>query len=198
MSKSKRPADPSPEVRPSGHPIVSLSRRVHLLLYRQRSILRSWLVFLMLLMGMHLLLDWSGPRVWDFLDTSTARMTSWALSILGIDAHAQGKDVISSIFTLRIIRECTAVHPVMIYVAAVFAYPCAWLPRLVGAAAGTVGLLLVNQVRLVSLCFVGHSYPESFENAHMLVGQSLIIFVTVLFWIVWASMVIPKHDSRAA
>ena len=180
------------------HWIAGFVRNVRLLLHRRRRILRSWLVFLGLLLGMHLLLDWSGPRVWDFIDTSTARMTCWILTLLGVDAHAQGKDVVSSIFSMRIIRECTAVHPVIIYIAAVVAYPSSWLPRLLGAAAGTVALLLVNQVRLVSLCFIGHSYPEAFESAHMLVWQSLIIFITVLFWVIWASFVNPGHDSGTA
>ena len=198
MRKTKRSAGPFPEFRPSGHPIARLARRVRLLLHRHRRILRSWLVFLVLLEGMHLLLDWSGPRVWDFIDTSTARVTCRILSLLGADAHVQGKNIVSSIFSMQIIRECTAVHPIMIYVAAVVAYPCSWMSRLLGAAAGTVALLLVNQVRLVSLCFIGHFYPESFESVHMLVWQSLIIFITVLLWIVWASTVSPRHDSGTA
>jgi len=144
------------------------------------------------------LLDWSGPRVWDFLDIWTARMTAWSLFLLGADGHAEGKLVVSSIFSIQIIRECTAVHPLMIFVAAVVAYPCRWRLKALGIGAGALALLLINQFRLVSLCYIGHWYPDMFETAHMLVWQSLIIFITVLLWVVWASIAGAAHDPGSA
>ena len=183
---------------PSKPAFIRLTRNAHRFLRRHRRILRSWVIFIVLLETQHLLLDWSGPRVWDFIDEWTARITTWSLSLLGVEAHADGKLVSSSIYSIRIIRECTAVHPIMIYVAAVLAYPCAWRSKSLGAVCGTAAILLINQVRLVSLCYIGLWYPAMFETVHILVWQSLIIFFTVLIWICWASLVTPSHAPAAA
>src|SRR5262245_37335498 len=178
--------------------VFLLARRALRFFDRHRRILRCWAIFIVVLEAQHLLLDWSGPPIWDLLDGWTARITAWSLNLLGAEATAEGKLVTSSLYSLRIIRECTAIHPVMIYLAAVVSYPCAWRPRVVGAVAGTVGILLVNQVRLVSLFYIGHSYPALFDTIHVLVWQSLIIFFTVLIWAVWASLVTPGHESVSA
>ncbi len=196
--ESQGQGPPCSDIRPPERMIIKVSRAARSLFHRHKRILRSWLIFLGALGTMHVLLDWSGPRVWDLLDVWTARTTAWSLFLLGADGHADGKFVTSSIFSIQIIRECTAVHPIMIYAAAVVAYPCRWRPKVLGIVVGALTILLINQFRLVSLCYIGYWYPDMFETAHMLVWQSLIIFVTVLLWVMWASFAVRVHDPGPA
>ena len=85
----------------------------------------------------------------------------------------------------------------VVYLAAVFAYPCRWPLKILGALLGAPALLLLNQVRLVSLAYVGHLYPAVFDIAHMLVWQSLIILVTVVLWILWAAVIAGRHETAS-
>lgn len=41
----------------------------------------------------------------------------------------------------------------------------------------------------MTLCYVYRSYPQAFETLHMLVWQSLMIFLTLVVWIVWFLLV---------
>lgn len=169
--------------------------RVRQLWQRHRIALRSGLVFVVSLAAFQGLLVLAGPRFWALANAWTARLTALSLSLLGESARADGRYVQSSLLSIEIIRECTGVYPILIYVSAVLAYPVRWRYRLAGLAAGIPCLVLVNVVRLTSLCYIGRWWPDRFEAIHMLVWQSLIIFFTVLTWLVWVGVVARRNDS---
>ena len=73
-----------------------------------------------------------------------------------------------------------------IFIAAVIAHPARWGRRLLGIGLGVPALVVINIVRLVSLCYVGALRPDLFDVAHELVWQSLMVFLTVVLWLVWA------------
>lgn len=163
---------------------------------RNRRVLRPWSVFVLTYAALlTLFFLWPATLLNRYLTAWTARTTAWALWLLGADGRADGTLVTSSIFTVKIIDECTAVFPIMIFLAAVVAYPSRWRKKLVGAALGVPALLLVNLIRLVSLFYIGHWFPDAFETAHLLVWQSLIIFFTVLLWLLWAVRIARPHES---
>ena len=138
------------------------------------------------------------PRFVERAALLTAQMTAWALRLLGAEAQANGKLVSSSIFSVEIIWECTAVFPIAVFVAAVLAYPCSWASKAFGVLAGVPLLIGVNLVRLVSLCYIGRAYPAAFETAHLLVWQSLFVFVTTLAWIVWGVVFVGWYERKSA
>ena len=146
--------------------------------------LRYWLTFLVLLGGFHAALT-KGERFWNAIDAGTATLLAWCLSLLGHEASVHRDLVTSSLYTVTIVHECTAVHPIAAYCAAILAYPLGWRARVLGIALGAPALVIVNQVRLVSLCYIGRWYPESFATAHLLVWQSLIVLLTALLFVAW-------------
>jgi archaeosortase B (VPXXXP-CTERM-specific) len=145
---------------------------------------RYWLTFLVLLGAFHASLT-VGEPFWRALDAGTARLLARCLTLLGHGASAHRDVVTSSLCSVTIVHECTAVHPIAIFIAAVIAYPLAWTARLSGIAVGVPTLLIINQVRLVSLCYIDRWHPTSFEAAHLLVWQSLIVLSTALLFVVW-------------
>ena len=149
-----------------------------------KSLLRYWLVFVVLLAGFHAALT-VGDRFWGALEAGTASWLAFSLSLLGRGGKAYHNVVTSSFAPVAIVRECTAVHPIAAYSAAVLAYPLSWRSRLVGLAVGVPALLVLNQVRLVSLCYIGLWYPLQLHTAHLLVWQSLIVVLTVVLFVVW-------------
>ena len=151
---------------------------------RNRPMLRYWLTFVVLLGGFHAALT-TGERFWNAIDAGTASLLAWCLSLLGHEATAHRDLVTSSLYSVTIVHECTAVHPIAAFSAAILAYPLAWRARLLGIAVGVPALVILNQVRLVSLCYIGRWYPASFETAHLLVWQSLIVLLTALLFVGW-------------
>lgn len=172
------------------------SRPLRAFAHRYGTVLRAWVLFIATIGALHAILAWSDTRIWKYATNGTARVTAWTLSLLGTAARAQGETVSSSLYAVDIIRECTAVNPIILFTAAVVAYPCRKRSKILGVSLGVALILLTNVVRLVSLVYIGQSYPGAFETAHMLVWQSLIIFVTVFLWVLWALTIGGDHELR--
>ena len=157
-------------------------------LWRQRrTALTIWLRFGLALGVLMLVSIWARPFTDDTLPAWLAVLSAGALRLMGVDATAIGTAVQSSIGTMTIIRECTAVYPTTIYCAAVLAHPSPWGRRLLGVVVGVLALQAVNIVRLLSLLYIAGRWPSIFEMAHLVAWQALIVLCAILFWIVWVS-----------
>jgi exosortase/archaeosortase family protein len=115
----------------------------------------------------------------------TARATGLLLNITGRGVKVTGSVVSSSQFAFRIVDLCTAVMPMMIFTAAVLAFPSRIKEKLWGLLLGLVGIFIINQIRLVSLFYIGIYAPGIFEVTHLLVWQSLMILVAIGLWLIW-------------
>ena len=134
---------------------------------------------------------WGADPVERYVNLWTAKTAAWALWLLGANGRAHADVIESSVSTIRIISECTALYPAVIFVSAVVASPVAWKRKVVGALFGLPVLASVNLVRIVSLCYIDHWFPQALDTVHFVVWQSLMIFFTVLLWLLWV------HPSRA-
>lgn len=158
------------------------------------TVFRRWLVFLGVVAVMALLDEWASFWVNEELARLTAAVTAFLLRLAGAEGEAVGTFVQARHCSFEIIGECTAYYPCALYIAAVLAYPTSVRARLQGLALGVPALLAVNQLRLVSLCWVHGVAPEHFETAHVVVWQSLIMFATVLLWLGWL-LLFTRHDG---
>jgi len=180
--------------------VTSWVRRTQDFWQRNSLIIRAWAVFaLMIGLFTTLLLVLNLYTNFDeWLCTFTAQMLAGALWLLGAEGQTAGTVVTSKIFSAEIITECTAIFPIMIFLAAVIAYPSGWKKKLWGIALGVPAILVVNLIRLVSLFYIGYWFPTVFEAAHLLVWQSLIIFFAVLFWLVWVEVFVHRGQMHHA
>lgn len=153
--------------------------------YTYGPLLKHWLIFLVVLGSLVAFRQWKADWVNVKFAEFTASIMAWILDMFGIHGKAHGVHVTSSVCRFRIIGECTAYYPMAIFVASVMAFPSRWSRRILGVLLGIPAMLLINQVRLVSLCYLLRAYPEQFDTLHIVVWQSLIIFFTVMLWIVW-------------
>lgn len=139
--------------------------------------------------------QWANEWVNVRLSEATARLTAWTLTLLGHEARADLAIVRSPLCTFEVIGECTAYYPAAILLGAIVSYPCRWRPKLVGIGLGVPAVLILNQLRLVSLCYLFRWDPAHLEIAHVLIWQSLIIFLTLLLWLVWVATVVRRDES---
>lgn len=163
------------------------------LIRRFGPLLRHWGIFIVVLGSVLGIRHWKPALVNQDFALFTTKLMEIVLNLMGKNATTNGLIITCEICSFRIIGECTAVYPMAIYVAAVMAFPSPLARRAVGVLLGIPVLLMINQVRLVSLCYFVRSYPEYFDTFHIVVWQSLIIFLTLLVWVVWASTVANRR-----
>jgi exosortase/archaeosortase family protein len=114
-----------------------------------------------------------------------ATTAGFVLDLFGADARAEGTTIWLGAKAVEVVRGCDAMEPIAFYVAAVIAIQTSLRSKLVGLLAGVPLLVLLNLVRIIALSVVSAHYPEHFETAHIVVGQTAFIVGTVCLWFVW-------------
>lgn len=154
---------------------------------RYGSVLLYWVIFVGILGSMVFINEWYPKVVEVHFSNWTAATCGLLMRIVGMGAEVDGIYITNGYCRFHIIGECTAYYPLGIFLAATIAFPVRWWRKLVGVALGIPLLLFVNQARLVTLCYIYRWYPDLFDALHALVWQSLMIFFTVVIWILWVA-----------
>jgi len=157
-------------------------------------------LFLLLLAGSFTLLSWS-PVNDGFVVPFTAgvaKVSGWALDLIGQDVQMSGTIIRSPRFAVNIENGCNGVETMLIFLAAVIAFPAPWSARLTGAVLGVVAIQLVNLVRVVALFLTGAYFPDFFDASHTVVWQTVVILFGVLLWIFWADRFARPRRAEAA
>jgi exosortase/archaeosortase family protein len=126
-----------------------------------------------------------------------AVVTAKVLTLLGVPATTSGRDVTSPDFAVEVIPECTGVFVFLILAGVTLAFPATWRARAVGLLGGAAFIFILNEVRLVSLFFVGRANRELFHEVHLFVWQPIFVLVTAIYWYVWARRAIPGVGASA-
>ncbi len=88
---------------------------------------------------------------------------------------------------VRIGAACTGVVPILIFLAAIIAYPSTIIQKAVGFLLGILGLYTANIVRTTSLFAIKAHFPGFFDMAHHVIWQAVMILLAVVFWLIWVS-----------
>ena len=99
---------------------------------------------------------------------------------------------------ISVARGCDAVEPSALFVSAVLASPVPLVSRLTAAVAGTVLLMLLNLVRIISLFLCAVHWKKAFDLMHLDVWQTLFIVLAILLWAIWAAWATRKKRPRQA
>ena len=127
-----------------------------------------------------------------------AGTTAGVLQVFGDDARVTGTSIFSSRFSLNIERGCDAIQVSAFFVFAVLAWPASvsrWR-RATGVALGTLVLLTLNLVRIVSLYYTGIYLPGAFDRLHLDVWQPGFVVLALLFWMIWVQWVTRTETAR--
>ena len=134
----------------------------------------------------------------SYLDLN-AEVSAAILRLLGDDAKASGTAIDGPDFSMTILTGCDAIQASAFFIFIVLASPVpvrlpARLPCLV---IGTLVLLIMNLVRIVSLYYVGVFYPKVFDVMHVDVWQPVFIFLPLGLWFVWLRRVRPSPTTNS-
>jgi exosortase H (IPTLxxWG-CTERM-specific) len=132
-------------------------------------------------------LNWVNDHAIEPFTAAIARTSGAVLNGLGQHVAMNGTVIRSQRFAVNIRNGCNGVEAMLIFLAAVLAFPASWRSRLAGLALGILAIQLVNLVRVVALFLTGVYFPRIFDTSHTVIWQTVVILFGVLLWIFWAN-----------
>ncbi len=137
----------------------------------------------------------SGPFE-DYLELNAAT-SAGILRLIGHgDVSAEGALVFSPRCSLTIKQGCDGIQALAIFLAGIIAFPVPWRRKLPGILWGSVFLLTMNLVRIITLYFAQVYRPDWFEMLHVDIWQPVFILLALVAWLFWALKVLPKRSKR--
>lgn len=116
-----------------------------------------------------------------------AKASGIALDLIGQDIQMTGTIIRSDRFAVNIKNGCNGVETMIIFLAAVIAFPSSWRSRIIGLVGGCLAIQAVNLIRVVALFLTGAYFPALFDSSHTVIWQTIVILFGVLLWIFWAN-----------
>lgn len=153
---------------------------------------RFILVFVVVLLALSVLFPWLSARYNEqmmMFMAATAWLVGKTLGLIGESVVITGRFISGQGFSIEVIEECTGIYEILIFWAAVMAYPSRWRAKLIGLFGGAVALILLNIIRMVFLFLVGEYQPAWFDFMHTYFWQATLILMITTVWIVWIRLV---------
>jgi len=100
-------------------------------------------------------------------------------------------------FSFVVVPDCGAIPTMVIFVAAVLAFPTRWWKKLLGVMLGVPFLYGINTLRLSVLAVIGawdHG-GAIFKFAHEYVWQGVYIIFVVLVWLAWVELLVRRKNA---
>jgi exosortase H (IPTLxxWG-CTERM-specific) len=156
---------------------------------RNRRELTFLILFIGLLGGGFTLIsvNWVNDHAVEPFTAGVARASGAVLRLLGQDVTMEGTVIRSPRFAVNIRNGCNGIEAMLIFLAAVLAFPASWKSRLAGLGLGIVAIQMVNLVRVAALFLTGVYFPKIFDASHTVIWQTIVILFGVLLWIFWAN-----------
>jgi len=164
-----------------------------------KAIVRFCLIFL----GLLIILTTTFPFLSDrfnpqltWLMVATADVTGFFLKLFGLTVRVSGRIVSLPNFSIEVVGECTGLYEMLIFLAAMIAYPAGWKKKLIGAGLGIPSLYVINVIRMIFITMMGNWSPQTFDFLHMYFWQVAMILIIVTVWVLWIEKVV--HYERKA
>ena len=155
------------------------------------------MVFCLLLGGGFTLLsvNWVNDHLVEPFTAGVAKTSGLTLDLLGQDVTMENTVIRSPKFAVNIKNGCNGVETMIIFLAAVLAFPATWKSRGIGLLLGTLIIQLINLVRVVALFFTGAYYPALFDTSHTVIWQSVVVTAGVILFLIWARRFAEINES---
>ncbi|MDE0885731.1 MAG: archaeosortase/exosortase family protein [Myxococcota bacterium] len=124
---------------------------------------------------------------------ATATIEYHFFALFTDQVRLDGKMVWFGNFVVRIIDECTGIYEMLIFSAAVLAFPTSWAKRGIGLLLGCPLIYLFNVVRIGGLILVGRYWSEAFDFMHLYFWQATMIAMITSVWLLWITKVVQRE-----
>jgi archaeosortase B (VPXXXP-CTERM-specific) len=137
-------------------------------------------------------------HVIDAMSAGTAWVEFQTFDLFSDSVTLTDKVIVFQGFAVKIIEECTGVYEVLIFMAAVLAFPTTIVKKLIGLGMGIPLLYLFNVVRIAVLILVGRFIPEWFDFMHLYFWQATLILMITSVWLLWIIKVVKDDRPISA
>jgi archaeosortase B (VPXXXP-CTERM-specific) len=134
----------------------------------------------------------------DTFITATASIEYWIFLPFTDAISVHDKLVVFDGFSVKIIDECTGIYEMVIFAAAVLAFPTAWSKKFTGLLMGCPLIYLFNVVRIAMLIVVGRYWPDAFDFMHLYFWQATMIMMITSIWLLWIVKVVRTDEIDSA
>lgn len=144
-------------------------------------------LFILLQTIQYFTLSYTSPFL---VDTMTIRASSAIINIITPDEKTvvQG-GIITGKATVAIMRGCEGVEGMLLLIAAICAFPARIISKVYGIVGGILIIYIFNLSRIVGLYYINRYRPDLFDMMHIYVGQTVIIIISLIFFIFWVSRI---------
>lgn len=163
-------------------------------------LVRIYLIFGVVVFCFSLLLNYVpfDKKITQPFTTFIAFFSSKILNLFGTGTSVSGTHLSSKDFGINIAGGCNGVFATAILLAGVIAYPSRIREKFVGILIGIPAIFIINQLRVISLFYLGRSHPTVFEEVHVYVWQPIIIVFAIFVWDFWARNFVQKGKVSKA
>jgi archaeosortase B (VPXXXP-CTERM-specific) len=147
--------------------------------------------------GYPLLLTHWGGFVQAFID-ATASIEYYMFRPFTEHIAVDGKMVMFRSFGVRIVDECTGIYEMLIFSAAVAAFPTSVKHKILGFLFGNPLIYLFNVLRIAVLIAVGHYHRESCGFGDVYLMQATMIVMITSVWLLWITVVVRDRSDAPA
>ncbi len=116
----------------------------------------------------------------------------------GIPVERSGTTLLLPTGGMDVVSECSAIYVLILFSAAVLAFPTTWKARGRGLLMGLPILFAVNLLRLVSLGVVIRFRAALLPLFHEYLWQVLFILVVAALYLFWIERIVPRAGTRSA
>lgn len=119
---------------------------------------------------------------------ANARVSGTILGISYDDVAVIGDSISSqkAACSISVRHGCDALLPTALFVAAALASPVAFWTKIPAVIIGSVCILLMNLVRIVTLFYTQARIPKYFERMHLEIWPAIFICLSIFLWVIWA------------
>jgi exosortase family protein XrtM len=143
----------------------------------------------------------AGSSVEEFvLTVMTTKPPAFIINTLTPAEHvvATGTQLTSQYITFSVVSGCEGMGGILLIISAICAANVRLKGKLIGLLYGVTFIYFLNIFRIVGLYYVMRYCDSAFNFAHFFVGQTVIIILGCVFFILWISRNIGKNDQKAA
>lgn len=170
-------------------------------MFKQNSVLfKFYFLFGYFCLLFYFFLHWkvSEKYIAFYLPLMMAHSVSFVLNLFGVAAESVNAQVQLPGFGFTIIYHCAGIFGMMIYAAAVLAYPARIIEKINGLIVGFIGLYTINTVRMAALGVIGMKWRSHFDFYHEYLWQGVFIIFVIGFWILWKEKMVKSIELTSA
>jgi exosortase/archaeosortase family protein len=153
-------------------------------------------VYVALVVGLSnlLLLDAVDRALLEPVRLAIASAAGSVLALVHENVRVIGERVFLGGSAVEIVNSCTGIDVGVFLASAMLVFPAPWRTRAQGIVAAFAIVLVVNFIRVLTLCWLNDGSPRAFELVHVYVWPAFITGVCLATLLAWIQLV-PERNA---